>query len=99
MGKWSLANVRMRVCESRLSSPSSLQVNTNITQSGHQLQAALDDASKGGRKAEAVTWRRRTHRYLDALFRLDPATAADFHHYQARPARPPTLTARKRVQQ
>ncbi len=39
-----------------------------------------------------MTWRRRTHRYLDALFRLDPATAADFHHYQARYDMPPALT-------
>ena len=54
-------------------------------------QAALDDAAKGGRKAEAATWRHRMHRYLHALFRLDPAIAEDFHHYQARQAAPPAL--------
>ena len=59
-------------------------------------QAALDDASKGGRKAEAATWRRRMHRYLDALFRLDPATAEDFHHYQARRAVPSAVPASRR---
>ena len=55
------------------------------------MQAALEDAVKGGRKAEAATWRRRMHRYLDALFRLDPEVADDFHHYQApgRAACPP----------
>ena len=47
-------------------------------------QAALEDADAGGRRAEAVTWRRRMHNYLDALFRQDPEAADDFHHYQAR---------------
>ncbi len=73
--------------EALLSSGSSLWSSMNVSRSCHR-QAALDDASKGGRKAEASTWRRRTHRYLDALFRLDPATAADFHHYQARDGMP-----------
>ena len=55
------------------------------------IQAALDDAVRGGRKAEAATWRRRMHCYLDALLWLDPAVAEDFHHYQARTALPPVI--------
>ena len=62
-----------------------LQMNVcNCPERDSAAQAALEEADAGGRRAEAATWRRRMHRYLDALFRLDPEAADAFHHYQAR---------------
>ena len=52
------------------------------------VQDALEEAHAAGRGAEVAAWRRRLHRYLDALFRKDPDVAADYHHLQVRPSHP-----------
>ena len=45
-------------------------------------QDALEDAHAAGRAAEVAAWRRRLHGYLDALFRLQPDAAAEYHYLQ-----------------